>query len=83
MEPSSETLQALSGYLTSSLSPSPPVRKAAEHELSQGEAQPGFLLLVLHLVREQNVSMDIRQAAGVYFKNVIKRRWPEVSCRLS
>ncbi|KAK4688334.1 exportin-2 (importin alpha re-exporter), partial [Tremellales sp. Uapishka_1] len=75
MQATPETLQLLSQYLSSSLSPDPPTRKAAEESLRQAEAQPGFLLLVLALVKEDAADMPVRQAGGVYFKNVVKRLW--------
>lgn len=79
MQATPENLQQLSTLLTQSLSPAPETRHAAEKSLTSSETQEGFLLLVLTLVRDANVSMDIRQAAGVYFKNVVRKRWAEVS----
>ena len=70
-----EALQFLSTTLTSTVSPDAAIRRAAEEQLRQGEKQAGFLLLVLELVRSDGMDMVVRQSAGVYFKNVVKRLW--------
>lgn len=75
MQASPETLQLLSNYLTSTVSPDAATRRAAEESLRQAEKQPGFLILVLELVKSEGVDMLVRQAGGVYFKNVVKRLW--------
>ncbi len=75
MQANSETLNFLSQTLTSTVSPDAQTRRSAEDSLRQGEAQPGFLLLVLELVRSDGVEMVVRQAGGVYFKNAVKRLW--------
>jgi exportin-2 (importin alpha re-exporter) len=75
MQANAETLGALSSYLSQSLSPDPPTRRAAEESLRQAEGQPGFLQIVLALVKEDGAEMVVRQSAGVYFKNVVKRLW--------
>src|SRR4051812_4708515 len=83
MEITPRSLSHLSTLLLHSLSASPAVRHPAEKELAAAEGQDGFLLLVLALVRGEGgqleVPAEVRQAAGVYFKNVVKRRWREVS----
>ncbi|RXK37557.1 importin-alpha export receptor [Tremella mesenterica] len=71
----SADLALLSTTLASTVSPSAPIRRAAEEQLRQAEAQPSFLLLVLELVKSNGVDMTIRQAGGVLFKNVVKRLW--------
>jgi exportin-2 (importin alpha re-exporter) len=83
MQATPETLQLLSNYLTSTVSPDAATRRAAEDSLRQAEKQPGFLILVLELVKSDGVDMLVRQAGGVYFKNVVKRLWSgeEVSRR--
>jgi exportin-2 (importin alpha re-exporter) len=75
MQANQETLTLLSNALTSTVSPDAPTRRAAEEQLQQGEKQPGFLLVVLDLVRTASVPMTVRQSGGVYFKNAIKRLW--------
>jgi hypothetical protein len=78
MEATTENLSMLSELLTQSLSPQPEIRHPAEKNLNSTELQPGFLLLVLTLVKDDRAALDIRQAAGVYFKNVVRKRWGEV-----
>lgn len=79
MQANQEHLSMLSDLLTQSLSPQPEIRHPAEKNLDSSETQEGFLLLVLSLVRSDAAPMHVRQAAGVYFKNVVKKRWTEVS----
>jgi exportin-2 (importin alpha re-exporter) len=78
MQVTPEHLGMLSELLTQSLSPQPEVRQPAEKTLDTNETQSGFLFLVLTLVASDAAPMHVRQAAGVYFKNVIKKRWTEV-----
>jgi exportin-2 (importin alpha re-exporter) len=75
MQATPETLNALSGYLSATVSPDAATRRSAEESLRSGEAQPGFLQIVLHLVKSDGVDMTVRQAGGVYFKNVVKKLW--------
>jgi exportin-2 (importin alpha re-exporter) len=79
MQATPEHLTMLSELLTQSLSPNPEIRHPAEKTLDSSELQSGFLFLVLTLVASDAAAMHVRQAAGVYFKNVIKKRWTEVS----
>ncbi|ORX36025.1 Cse1-domain-containing protein [Kockovaella imperatae] len=73
---SSDTLRALSQALSSTVvSHDAATRRLAEESLRQGESQPGFLVLLLQLVRSDDVDMIVRQAGGVYFKNAVKRLW--------
>lgn len=81
MEATTENLAMLSGLLTQSLSPDPSTRQQAEKNLNSAETQQGFLLLVLGLVRDDRAEVTVRQAAGVYFKNVVRKRWSEVSTK--
>ncbi|WVN85455.1 uncharacterized protein L203_100601 [Cryptococcus depauperatus CBS 7841] len=75
MQATPETLSLLANYLSSTVSPDAHARRGAEESLRQAEGQPGFLLLVLDLVKVDSVEMMIRQAGGVYFKNTVKRLW--------
>lgn len=83
MQATPENLNMLSGLLTQSLSPQPEIRHPAERNLETSENQEGFLLLVLELVRSESAPAHVRQAAGVYFKNVVRKRWTEVSLFLT
>jgi exportin-2 (importin alpha re-exporter) len=83
MQATPETLNALSSYLASTVSPDAATRRAAEDSLRQGEGQPGFLQLILQLVKSDGVDMTVRQAGGVYFKNVVKKLWAGEEVRVS
>ncbi|KAF8329082.1 Cse1-domain-containing protein [Cantharellus anzutake] len=52
-------------------------RKSAEAELENLSVQQGFLPYVLQIVLDQNKAVTIRQAACLYFKNQIRRRWED------
>lgn len=75
MQATPENLQLLSNYLASTVSHDATTRRSAEESLRQAEKQPGFLILVLELVKSEGVDMLVRQAGGVFFKNVVKRLW--------
>lgn len=77
MQVSPEHLQQLAQLLSDTVSPDTPTRKAAENNLNSAAQQQGFLLLLLETVRSDQASKVVRQAAGVYFKNVVKRQWEE------
>lgn len=77
MQATPETLNALTSYLSSTVSPDAGTRRSAEESLRQGEGQAGFLQLILELVRSDGVDMTVRQAGGVYFKNVVKKLWSD------
>ncbi|KAH8916132.1 ARM repeat-containing protein, partial [Atractiella rhizophila] len=67
------TPQLLSTHLLASLSPSRPVRQAAETALSQLRAAPGnvdvFPGVLIGLVTDAGVDRSVRTAAAVYWKN--------------
>jgi exportin-2 (importin alpha re-exporter) len=75
MQVTPETMQALSSALSATVSPDAAARRQAEEQLSTGESQPGFFLIILELVRADNADSLVQQAAGVYFKNAMKRLW--------
>jgi exportin-2 (importin alpha re-exporter) len=75
MQATPETLGALSTYLSNTVSPDAATRRSAEESLRQGEAQAGFLQIVLKLVSSDAADKVVRQAGGVYFKNAVKRLW--------
>lgn len=65
--------------LSQSLSSDPATRRGAERALVSNEAVPGFLLSVLAIVQGSvEAPMEIRLAAGIYFKNAVKKSWGEV-----
>jgi hypothetical protein len=68
--------------LSQSLSSDPQTRRGAERHLTEHEPVPGFLLSVLSIVQGAGEApMEIRLAAGIYFKNAVKKMWAEVSLR--
>ena len=76
------TEQGLADVLVKSLHHDNTTRRGAEALMQSLEAKPGVMLLILRLISLlcQSASTDpsspaIRQAASVYFKNSIKRRW--------
>ena len=58
---------------------SPASRKQAEANLQSLSVQPGFLPHLLRLVLEPAQDRSVRLAGSLYFKNVIKSRWDDVS----
>lgn len=81
MEVSEENLSILRGLFLRTLAADNAGRKEAEAYLQSIEAQPGFPLVLLHLISLLSSSATspedalIRQSASVMFKNLIKRRW--------
>ncbi len=70
-----DSLTALAGYLTQTLSEKYDVRKPAEDYLISVEGSPNFTMLLLQLIEAEQVEITIRLAAAINFKNVIKRNW--------
>ncbi len=70
-----DSLSALAGYLTQTLSVKYEVRKPAEDYLISVEGSPNFTMLLLQLIEAEQVEMTIRLAAAIDFKNVVKRNW--------
>lgn len=77
------TEQGLADVLVKSLQHDNNIRKEAEARMKALEAQQGVVLLILRLIAllcqpasaADSSTPAIRQAASVYFKNAIKRRW--------
>jgi exportin-2 (importin alpha re-exporter) len=70
---SDNTLESISLCLEQSLLPQH--AKQAEHQLKSIESQPGFSINLLHVVASRNLDASVRLAAGLFFKNLIKRKW--------
>ncbi|KAJ1966324.1 importin-alpha export receptor [Dipsacomyces acuminosporus] len=68
---------ALAKSLQQSLSPNANERKQAEIYLETIELTPHFVVPLLQLVNNQATDANIRFAAALYFKNFVKRRWPQ------
>eukprot|EP00897_Mesotaenium_endlicherianum_P004221 jgi/Mesen1/3827/ME000207S02837 len=75
MQPTDESLKALSQCFLQTLQPDPQPRKQAEAYLKQAADQPGYGLTVLGLITSQGVDEQVRQAAAVNFKNHVKYHW--------
>ena len=67
----------LPALLLASLSPA--TRKHAEQSLTALSVQNGFLPHLLRLVLEPTQDRSVRLAASVFFKNVVKNKWEDVS----
>ena len=50
-------------------------RFAAEDELGRAKVQPECLLTVLQILTQEAVDLSIRQAASIFFKNLVKAHW--------
>ncbi|KAK3036057.1 hypothetical protein RJ639_029810 [Escallonia herrerae] len=75
MELNAQTLATLSQCFLDTLSPLPEPRRRAESGLAEAAERPSYGLAVLRLVSERAVDEQIRQAAAVNFKNLLKARW--------
>ncbi|KAI9320966.1 armadillo-type protein [Dichotomocladium elegans] len=73
MEMNDQAYNALQQYLQQTFDPS--TQKEAECQLAAVEVQQGFAFLLLKLITDDNISLVLRFAGAVYFKNYIKRRW--------
>uniref|UniRef100_A0A0D9UYL1 Importin N-terminal domain-containing protein n=1 Tax=Leersia perrieri TaxID=77586 RepID=A0A0D9UYL1_9ORYZ len=79
MEVAPETLDTLAGWFAQSLSPDAAARRAAEQSLASAACTPGFALALLGLASSPRHDLQARLAASVYFKNLLRRRWPKPS----
>lgn len=80
MEINEQNLEQLRSIFLQTLVPNNVVRKEAEKYLGTIEIQPGFSIVLLHLISLLSKSLApedlaIRQSASVLFKNLVKRRW--------
>ncbi|CAG8538941.1 11296_t:CDS:10 [Paraglomus occultum] len=72
--------QYFATILNGTLSPDQKLRKEAEDQLFSAEKQqPNFSIALLKLVANENIGLEIRFAAALFFKNYIKRNWLEES----
>ncbi|KAJ1913960.1 importin-alpha export receptor [Mycoemilia scoparia] len=70
------SVEALTAALQGSLSPQADIRKKAEQQLSQLENAPSFAGSLVNVIRTSN-DTTISFAAALFFKNYIKRLWPQ------
>ncbi|KAJ2346412.1 importin-alpha export receptor, partial [Coemansia sp. RSA 2673] len=71
------TQETLASSLQQTLSANALERKQAEHFLASIEQTPHFVVPLLQLVSNQSTDANVRFAAALFFKNFIKRRWPQ------
>lgn len=67
------TLESLATLLEHSLAPQH--ARTAETQLRTHETEAGFPVTLLHVISSTNLSLPIRLAAAVFFKNLVRRRW--------
>ncbi|KAJ2236393.1 importin-alpha export receptor [Coemansia sp. RSA 1286] len=77
MSASATSQEALAASLQQTLSPNAQERKQAEQYLSSIEQTAHFVVPLLQLVSNQASGDNVRFAAALYFKNFVKRRWPQ------
>lgn len=80
MEINEQNLNILVDLLHRTVSANNESRKEAENYIFSIETQPGFLIVLLHLISSLSSSqisgeMLVRQVAAVFFKNAVKRHW--------
>ncbi|XP_072985086.1 exportin-2 [Typha latifolia] len=76
MDVPAETLDALSHFFLQSLSPDSSLRRAAESSLSSAASSlPSFPLALLRLLSLPSADPQVRLAAAVHFKNLLRSRW--------
>jgi len=79
MEPNTDSLRTLAGYLLQTLSPEVGVRKAAENSLSSIEGTEKYPQMLLQIVGLEETDLNIRLAAAIAFKNLVKKHWRRTS----
>ncbi|KAJ1668693.1 importin-alpha export receptor [Coemansia sp. RSA 1813] len=72
--------ESLAQSLQQTLSPTAQTRKQAESFLKAIEQTPHFVVPLLQLVNNDATDGNIRFAAALYFKNFVKRCWPQDEC---
>ena len=69
--------QLITSLFQHTLEPSPETRAQAENRLTELSTCPQFLPVLLQLVMSDSVHISIRQAAVIYFKNMVCKYWRE------
>jgi len=75
MEPTSENMGHLVGFLTQTVSGDPAARKAAEAQLASAKVQQGYALLLLRVVVAEEAPPDVRLQGAIQFKNLVNQHW--------
>ncbi|KAJ2344154.1 importin-alpha export receptor, partial [Coemansia sp. RSA 2671] len=73
----SASQETLASSLQQTLSANAQERKQAEHFLASIEQTAHFVVPLLQLVSNQSTDANVRFAAALFFKNFVKRRWPQ------
>jgi exportin-2 (importin alpha re-exporter) len=81
MEANEQNMGLVRQFILASMSGANEERKHAESQLLSAETEAGFPIVILSLISALNSSDSqednaIRQSASIYFKNLVKRRWP-------
>lgn len=69
--------QQITSFFQQTLEPSAETRTQAEARLNELSTTPGFLPIVLQLIMSDQIPMAVRQAAVIYFKNMVCKFWRE------
>lgn len=70
-------LQFITTLFGNTLEPEPDTRAQAENRLTELSTTPQFLPLLLQLVMSDEIQPSVRQAAVIYFKNMVCKYWME------
>merc|ERR1711881_182052 len=70
-------VQLITNLFQHTLEPSPETRAQAENRLTELSTCPKFLPVLLELVMSESVQISVRQAAVIYFKNMVCKYWRE------
>jgi len=69
--------QLITSLFQHTLEASPESRAQAESKLTELSTCPQFLSVLLQMVMSENVQISVRQAAVIYFKNMVGKHWRE------
>ncbi|KAL9656208.1 hypothetical protein ABK040_007825 [Willaertia magna] len=75
MEVNEQNFSSLATLLQNSISPQTNLRQEAERQLKSIETQPGYSILVLKFIANQNYNHILRLGASIILKNFIKKEW--------
>ena len=76
-------IATLCNALEHTLNPDRDVRRQAEAALDGVKFAPGFMIELLKIVTADEASMGVRQAASIYFKNLVRREWDNGGTRIA
>ena len=76
-------MDTLCSALEHTLNPDMGARRQAEAALNDVKFAPGFMIELLKIVTAEDAGLGIRQAASIYFKNLVRREWDNIGTRLA